>query len=145
MDPAGTNPQSWCSSVERTLSQHESFLKHIATSIQCLSQQFAQFSVSSRNNDSESQPSSSPVASSRPDHEPRIPPPEHYGGEYGSCKAFLTQCEVQFQSHHPPFPQKRPRWFKFWLCSLVGCTYGPPLGGLIRLLVALLLRALGRN
>lgn len=37
-------------------------------------------------------------------HEPRLPPPERYSGEPGTCRAFLTQCDLVFQLQPATFP-----------------------------------------
>lgn len=41
--------------------------------------------------------------------EPRLPPPESYGGEPGTCRAFLSQCSLVFELQPATFPTDRAR------------------------------------
>ena len=41
--------------------------------------------------------------------EPRLPPPEHYSGEPGTCRSFLAQCELIFQLQPSAFPTDQAR------------------------------------
>nr|XP_046210762.1 protein LDOC1-like [Oncorhynchus gorbuscha] len=36
--------------------------------------------------------------------EPRLPPPEHYAGDSGNCRAFLSQCSLIFELQFSSFP-----------------------------------------
>lgn len=75
MDPAGASAQEWQTGVERALLLPEP------------------------------QASSSTLKpTSHPEQELKIPPPECYGGEPGTCRAFLTQYVVQFKLQPSLFP-----------------------------------------
>ncbi|KAF7640808.1 hypothetical protein LDENG_00012680, partial [Lucifuga dentata] len=41
--------------------------------------------------------------------EPRLPPPERYGGEEGTCRPFLTQCSLIFELQPSSYPTERSR------------------------------------
>ena len=41
--------------------------------------------------------------------EPRLPPPEHYSGEPGTCRSFLAQCKLIFQLQPSAFPTDQAR------------------------------------
>lgn len=50
--------------------------------------------------------SSSPL---QPAREPRLPPPEKYAGEPGTCRSFLSQCSLIFQLQPTTFPTDRAK------------------------------------
>lgn len=52
-----------------------------------------------------------PAASSplQPAREPRLPPPEKYAGEPGTCRSFLSQCSLIFQLQPTTFPTERAK------------------------------------
>lgn len=41
--------------------------------------------------------------------EPKLSPPERYGGEVGESQAFLTQCEIVFEMQPSAFPTERAK------------------------------------
>lgn len=41
--------------------------------------------------------------------EPRLPPPERYGGDPGTCRAFLTACEMHFALQPRTYATERAR------------------------------------
>lgn len=45
----------------------------------------------------------------QPTREPRLPPPETYAGDPGSCEAFLTQCGLVFALQPTTFPTDKAR------------------------------------
>lgn len=104
MDPAGAASQDWQSGVEKALLQHESILSQIVTSVNRLSEQFSRFSSPHSPSPASLVAPPPPAPSPHPDREPKIPPPERYGGEPGTCRAFLTQCEEQFKLQPSAFP-----------------------------------------
>lgn len=44
-----------------------------------------------------------------PVREPRLPPPESYAGEPGTCRSFLSQCSLVFELQPSTFPTDRSR------------------------------------
>lgn len=48
-------------------------------------------------------------SSNPPAREPRLPPPEAYAGDPGSCEAFLTQCGLVFALQPTTFPSDESR------------------------------------
>uniref|UniRef100_A0A3Q3AU88 ribonuclease H n=1 Tax=Kryptolebias marmoratus TaxID=37003 RepID=A0A3Q3AU88_KRYMA len=44
-----------------------------------------------------------------PSREPRLLPPEAFGGESSQCRPFLTQCEIHFELQPSSFPSERAR------------------------------------
>ena len=41
--------------------------------------------------------------------EPRLPPPERYDGDPGTCRSFLSQCSLIFELQPSTFPTERAR------------------------------------
>ena len=61
-------------------------------------------------------PVSPPVDPSPPAHptapasrEPRLPPPERYDDDPGTCRSFLSQCSLIFELQPSTFPTERAR------------------------------------
>ena len=44
-----------------------------------------------------------------PAHEPKLPPPQKYAGEPGTCRSFLSQCSVIFELQPTSFPSERSK------------------------------------
>lgn len=53
--------------------------------------------------------SQGPQPGAPPAREPRLPPPETYSGDPGSCQSFLTQCGLVFALQPSSFPTDRAR------------------------------------
>ena len=51
--------------------------------------------------------------------EPRLPPPERYSGEPGTCRPFLTQCSLLFELQPSAYPSERAR-VAFIISQLTG-------------------------
>lgn len=70
-----------------------------------------------------SQPSVSyPVPGSPPSHrEPSVPAPERYGGDLGTCRAFLVQCSLVFEQQRHTYATHRSR-ISYLIASLKGAA-----------------------
>ena len=53
--------------------------------------------------------SQGPQPAAPPAREPRLPPPETYSGDPGSCQSFLTQCGLVFALQPSSFPTDRAK------------------------------------
>lgn len=108
MDPADT--QEWRAKIEGVLAQQENRLNDIARRMQQLTQQLSEV-IQAKPAQSEPSPAplvpSAPVATPGP--EPLVAPPARYGGEPADCRAFLVQCELQFELQPSCFPTERSR------------------------------------
>ena len=50
-----------------------------------------------------------PVAPQPAAREPRLPPPQPYNGEPGTCRSFLSQCSLTLELQASAFPTERSR------------------------------------
>lgn len=94
MDQTSNPVESWRQTVERALVSHENQLTQLDSR---LSQQQPET------------PDQAPDPSPKGFIEPRIPPPERYGGELGGSRPFLTQCELVFELQPSAFPSDRAK------------------------------------
>ena len=86
-------------------------LSSLADSVHALSTQIQQLSLQA------SSPPAAPAStlSDQPDvpqpaaREPRLPPPQPYNGEPGSCRSFLSQCSLTLELQASAFPTQRSR------------------------------------
>lgn len=100
MDPA--DQQQLRSALEQQgamLGRHSTQLDSVAASVRNLAAQIQPLQLS------RSASSSTPAAA----HEPRLPPPEKYSGEPGTCRSFLTQCSLIFQLQPATFPSDQAK------------------------------------
>ena len=94
-------------SQQRTIHQVDHSLNTLANSVQALQGQLQQLQASL---------SSAAVAHAplNQDHqpaarEPKLPPPQPYNGEPGTCRSFLSQCSLIFELQASVFPTERSR------------------------------------
>uniref|UniRef100_A0A3Q3KH45 ribonuclease H n=1 Tax=Monopterus albus TaxID=43700 RepID=A0A3Q3KH45_MONAL len=106
MDPARSELHEWWERTERALAAHEAALGTVQTTVHGLAHEDVPRGTAA--GASVLHPVTMPSV-----HEPRIPPPERYGGESGDSCSFLTQCEIQFESQLSAFPTEQ---------SKVACT-----------------------
>lgn len=115
MDPADPNFfRSVLEQQDAVLGRHQTQLdsmtktmESLAASVTDLAAQIQQLHLSQAATTPPSAPPAAPTPLPQPAlHvvESRLPPPERYSGEPGSCRAFLTQCALIFQL------QPLPRW-----------------------------------
>lgn len=106
MNPASSVSVSWQKRIEQALVSHEFSVGSLYTLVFRLFKQVANMS-----NSPEQSPSTSASTGPtyRPDWEPKIPPPERYGGQIGECRPFLTQCELVFELQPSAFPTERAK------------------------------------
>ena len=66
-----------------------------------------------------------PGITSCPSSEPRLPVPERYEGEPGSCRSFLLTCSLVFELQPSSFPSERSRVvYVITLLSGRACEWG---------------------
>lgn len=113
MDPADQDPlRSALAQQGAVLGRHQNQLdamaktmESMAASLTDLAAQIQQLHLSRPTNPPPPTATTTPTLSPQPAlHEPRLPPPERYSGEPGSCRAFLTQCDLIFQLQPATFP-----------------------------------------
>lgn len=76
-------------------------LRSMADTLTALASRIEQFQVSSP---------PAPVRSPPPPiREPRLPPPQSYNGEPGTCRAFLSQCSLSLELQTSTFPTERSK------------------------------------
>ncbi|CAG5898103.1 unnamed protein product [Menidia menidia] len=100
MDP---NPDGqWRAGVEKSIAQLEACVTEILNHVRDLASPAAPLPQASP-----PAPVSPPVSRSPP--EPRLAPPGSFGGDPEQCRAFLTQCEINFEVQPSCFPTDRAR------------------------------------
>lgn len=97
MDPAVA--QEWKERIEGSINHHNAQFTQFSAQINDLTQRLTHLTLSSPRDD----PSSVPP---RQVPEPKIPAPERFGGDPTSCRAFLTQCSMQFVMQPSSFPSE---------------------------------------
>lgn len=108
MDPSDS--QDWRTGVEQTLARHEEQLKDIAAGVTQILQRLSLSPSPPPGLDPQSELQPQPtVVTPPPDQEPYISPPERYSGKPGHCRAFLTQCSLQFQLQPSFFSSEQAR------------------------------------
>ena len=100
MDPADHNQlRSALGQQGVLLGRHSAQLDSVAESVRDLAAQIQSLQLA------RSASASTPGAT----HEPRLPPPEKYSGEPGTCRSFLTQCSLIFQLQPATFPSDQAK------------------------------------
>lgn len=120
MDPA--DPEHLRACLEQhgaLLGRQQSQLEAVAASIRDLAAQIQPLQLSHSASaaaqptqpDQPDQPAQSAETSSsaNPAREPRLPPPEKYSGEPGTCRSFLSQCTLIFELQPGTFPTDRAK------------------------------------
>ena len=104
MDPADPNQvKAVLEQQGIVLGRHQTQLEAVASSIRDLTAQIQPLQLSQLSAAAPSTSSSPPV------HEPKLPPPEKYSGEPGTCRSFLSQCSLVFELQPTTFPSERAK------------------------------------
>uniref|UniRef100_A0A3Q3A042 Reverse transcriptase domain-containing protein n=1 Tax=Kryptolebias marmoratus TaxID=37003 RepID=A0A3Q3A042_KRYMA len=102
MDPSPT--QEWRSNVEGAIAKLEAYVREMTSLLTKMSVSTAPFVVPEVQLGR-----SAHKYQVSPSREPRLLPPEAFGGESGQCRPFLTQCEIHFELQPSSFPSERAR------------------------------------
>lgn len=114
MDPADANQVKSVLDLHGTmLGKHQTMLDTISHQVESVAasltglaaqNQQIQLSMSSQGTTATQGAASSSSTSNPPAREPRLPPPETYAGDPGSCESFLVQCGLVFSLQPSTFP-----------------------------------------
>ena len=117
MNPADSNPdpvQQALTSQAAAIQRHEDQLSSVSEGLQ----EFA--ARQDRNLNTIREQLNQLFLSARPTApEARLPPPERYSGEPGTCRPFLTQCSLLFELQPSSYPSERAR-VAFIISQLTG-------------------------
>ena len=119
MDPAGIKTMQAAVSehgaliaqVDHKIQKVDHNLNTLASSVHALSTELQKLSVQQ----SQVPAASTPASSNQPDapqpaaREPRLPTPQPYNGEPGTCRSFLSQCSLTLELQASTFPTERSR------------------------------------
>lgn len=98
--------QEWQNQIEGALNHCSSQCQDFKSSIQELTQKVSQLTLSASATSTASLHASSALSRFT---EPRMPPPERFSGDASTCRAFLTQCSIQFSLQPSAFPSEETK------------------------------------
>lgn len=102
MDPADPNQMKACLEQQGALlGRQQAQLDSVAASIRDLTAKIQPIQLA--------QSRTASASGSSPVHEPKLPPPEKYSGDPGTCRSFLSQCSLIFELQPSTFPSDRAK------------------------------------
>ena len=102
MDPADPNQMRACLEQQGALlGRQQTQLDTVIASIRDLTAQIQPLQLA--------QSSTTSASSLLPAHEPKLPPPEKYSGEPGTCRSFLSQCSLIFELQPTTFSSDKAK------------------------------------
>ena len=118
MDPAGVEQlRAILERQSNALTEHQDKLTNIGTTLNSYGSTMADMTVQIQQLQAQatSTPPSAPVTSAiqapaaQPIREPRLPTPQPYAGEPGTCRSFLTQCSLSIELQPLTFTTERAK------------------------------------